>query len=67
MNVKCDCPKPNLNILYQKTRYKHNRITFMFVPYINSIKALFIVPHPHNRLVCCHDVDYVINDEDIEP
>jgi hypothetical protein len=23
--------------------------------------------HPHNRLVCCHDIDHVINDEDIEP
>jgi superfamily II helicase len=21
---------------------------------------------PHNRLVCCHDIDHVINDEDIE-
>jgi hypothetical protein len=20
--------------------------------------------HPHNRLVCCHDIDHVINDED---
>jgi hypothetical protein len=23
--------------------------------------------HPHNRLVCCHDIDRVINNEDIEP
>jgi hypothetical protein len=23
--------------------------------------------HPHNRLVCCHDIDNVMNDEDIEP
>jgi hypothetical protein len=22
---------------------------------------------PHNRLVCCHDIDHVINDKDIEP
>jgi hypothetical protein len=21
---------------------------------------------PHNRLVCCHDIDHVMNDEDIE-
>jgi hypothetical protein len=23
--------------------------------------------HPHDRLVCCHDIDHVTNDEDIEP
>jgi hypothetical protein len=22
---------------------------------------------PHNRLVCCHDIDHVIIEEDIEP
>jgi hypothetical protein len=22
--------------------------------------------HPHNRLVCCHDIDRVMNDDDIE-
>jgi hypothetical protein len=78
----------------------------MFVPCINSIKALFIfhndahnykitgilkqlkiptvtqtcfgsrrnhyqgaifVLYPHNRLVRCHDIDHVTNDEDIQP
>jgi hypothetical protein len=22
--------------------------------------------HPHNRLICCRDIDHVMNDEDIE-
>jgi hypothetical protein len=54
---------------------------FMFVPCINSIKALLLfqndehnhkitgvrcTAHPHNRLVCCHDIDHVMNNEDIE-
>jgi hypothetical protein len=32
-----------------------------------DVATLRYTAHPHNRLVCCHDIDHVINDEDIEP
>jgi hypothetical protein len=36
-----------------------------FAKYKNYVSAQSSVPH--NRLVCCHDIDRVTNDEDIEP
>jgi hypothetical protein len=39
--------------------------------YVVNVMAEFPSPpctaHPHNKLVCCRDIDHVIIDEDIEP
>jgi hypothetical protein len=34
---------------------------------LSFVLSLPCTAHPHNRLVCCHDIDHVTNDEDIEP
>jgi hypothetical protein len=53
----------------------------MTVDFEDNIQLLFVVhdvvnvmaayqwctAHLHNRLVCCRDIDHVINDEDIQP
>jgi hypothetical protein len=31
-----------------------------------AVHGVQCTAHLHNRLVCCHDIDHVMNDEDIE-
>jgi hypothetical protein len=47
--------------------HRASTVSKHFLFFHNDAHNYKITAHPHNRLVCCHDIDHVIIDEDIEP